>query len=245
MFHRVRELLHTLSHSTFDGDLLTGSRGLTDKKTDAFWGMNRQFIRTSILLKLLRALESDVFIETGTNVGRTCFLIAAQTKLPIYSSEVNREYLRTARRLLFPFGRKIQLFNEDSVGFLKHILTARTFRQPFFYLDAHWAEKLPLREELAVIFRECASFLIVVDDFAVPNDPGFGYDVYGSESLDFTLVRDLLSSSGAKPSVWFPSYSSELETGSRRGWVVIASADNDARIRTFIPEELLSLHSTV
>jgi hypothetical protein len=244
MLNRINELIHTMSKSTFDCDLDAALRG-SNKRTDAFWGMNRQFVRTLILLKLLSGLETDAFFETGTNLGRTCFLIASQTKLPIYSSEVNRDCLRSARRLLFPFGRRVHLFNEDSVGFLKRVLGAKRFRSPFFYLDAHWSANLPLREEISAILCDCPNFVIMVDDFVVPNDPGFGYDVYNGVPLDLTLVQDTLVNSMVKVSVWFPSYYSELETGSRRGWTLITTADIQGRIKKLIPNDLLSVYMEV
>ncbi len=244
MLHRVNELIHTTSKSTFDCDLHAALRE-SNKRTDAFWGMNRQFVRTLILLKLVSGLETDAFVETGTNLGRTCFLMAAQTKLPIYSSEVNKDYLRSARRLLFFFGRRVHLFNEDSVGFLKRVLRAKRFRRPFFYLDAHWNAELPLREEISTILGDCPNFVIAVDDFEVPNDPGFGYDVYNGMPLGLTIVQDVLVSSKLKMSVWFPSYSSELETGSRRGWTLITAADHQAKIKELIPNDLLSVYMEI
>jgi predicted O-methyltransferase YrrM len=244
MLNRVGELVHTTSRSTFDCDL---RKALDEKgkKTDAFWGMNRQFVRTSILLKLLKGLDIDAFVETGTHRGATCFLIASQTTLPIYSSEVNSDYFRFAQRLLLPFGKRIHLFNGDSVVFLKEVLQAKRFRKPFVYLDAHWYEKLPLRDELRTILSNCQDFVIAVDDFVVPHDPGFGYDVYNGAPLNLELVKDVLSGSGVHMSVWFPSYSSQLETGRRRGWTLFMSQTDEDQVRDLIPTELLSLHMQV
>ena len=64
----------------------------------AFCGLNRQFIRASILLRLMNTLSPDVFIETGCFRGETCLLVAGQTNqkqphppsvwYPAYSAEV-------------------------------------------------------------------------------------------------------------------------------------------------------------
>jgi hypothetical protein len=89
-----------------------------------------------------------------------------------------------------------------------------------FYLDAHWEEDLPLWEEIDLIFAEQPHAVIIVDDFRVPRDLGYGYDDYGwgkclsaSNLYEVTLIR---------PSLFFPNQPSGHETGVVRGCVVLA-----------------------
>jgi hypothetical protein len=92
----------------------------------------------------------------------------------------------------------------------------------FFYLDAHWGEDLPLREEIEIIFGNCPRAVVMVDDFKVPDDDGYRYDSYkNGESLTMDLL-DPLSSLGL--TFYFPSLRSELETGGKRGCAVIAQS---------------------
>src|SRR4029077_1656265 len=102
LIHRIAKLRNTVSLQTFPRDLrlLYNWSG----KTNVFFGMNHDFVRTCIILRLLETLAVDAFVETGTHLGRTCFLIAAQTNLAIFSSEVNKQYMRVARWLLKCFG---------------------------------------------------------------------------------------------------------------------------------------------
>ena len=53
-------------------------------------------------------------------------------------------------------------------------------RTLFFYLDAHWNDDLPLAEEIEIVFSRCPLAAIMIDDFQVPLDPGYGYDDYGA-----------------------------------------------------------------
>src|SRR6266550_1131895 len=77
LIHRIAKLRNTVSLQTFPRDLnlLYNWSG----KTNVFFGMNHDFVRTCIVLQLLETLAVDAFVETGTHLGRTCFLIASQT----------------------------------------------------------------------------------------------------------------------------------------------------------------------
>lgn len=49
----------------------------------------------------------------------------------------------------------------------------------FAYLDAHWGEDLPLAEKLEIVFSWDSDAIVMIDDFQVPDDPGYAYDDYG------------------------------------------------------------------
>jgi len=210
-----------------------------------FFGMNHDFVRTSILLKVLKALEVDAFVETGTHLGRTCFLIAAQTDLPIFSSEVNEKYMRVARLFLKCFGRRVHLSSSDSVQFLDNLLTQRRFRCPLFYLDAHWYSKLPLVEELRTILKYVDSSVIIIDDFRVPRDSNFGFDRYGRIALEWELIQQVLVESGRGVAAYLPAYPSSLEVGDRRGWILIVTLDNKRRLGETVPPDLLEIQAVI
>ena len=210
-----------------------------------FFGMNHDFVRTCILLKVIDALLVDAFVETGTHVGRTCFLIASQTGLPVFSSEVNRQYRKVAGWFLRCFGPRIHLSSMDSVSFLRDLLYHRRFKRPLFYLDAHWYRELPLVEEIRTIANFVESFVIVIDDFRVPGDGNFGFDRYGDTVLEWALIERVLVDSGRSMAVYFPAYGSSIEVGDRRGWILIASLDNEKLINETVPCGLLKCHARI
>jgi hypothetical protein len=99
-----------------------------------------------------------------------------------------------------------------------------------FYLDAHWHQDLPLEDEIDAISRSVNDFAILVDDFAVPGDPGYTYDNYGAgKSLDLATFGHSFQRN--KLSVFFPSLPSTLESGERRGCVVLSSRSQTEKIR--------------
>jgi hypothetical protein len=214
-------------------------------KTNVFFGMNHDFVRTCIILKLLETLSVDAFVETGTHLGRTCFLIGSQTDLAIFSSEVNTKYMRVARWLLKCFGARVHLSSMDSVQFLHGLLAQKRFRRPLFYLDAHWYSKLPLIEELCTILGSVESFVIVIDDFRVPEDANFGFDRYGKTVVEWELIEQVLVDSGRRMAAYFPAYPSSMEVGDHRGWILIASLDNERLISKSVPVDLLKIHAVI
>jgi hypothetical protein len=90
-----------------------------------------------------------------------------------------------------------------------------------FYLDAHWGEDLPLFEEIAKIFSSCAQAIVMIDDFKVPNDDGYGYDDYGiGKALTREYIAPLVSE--FQLAEFYPRTPSAAESGFRRGCVVVA-----------------------
>ncbi len=190
-----------------------------------FGGLNGQSFRAKTVLNLLQRLPVDGFVETGTFHGFTSALIAAQTNLPVYTVENKRRYFLAAQPWRLRFPRRLHIVHGDSRSFLASP-ALDGLHLPLVYLDAHWFE-LPLVGELKAITDRFADAVIVIDDFKVPDDDGYGYDVYGDLSLDMDLIRPALPE---RTRAFFPSTPAEQETGvsywngqimKKRGWVVL------------------------
>jgi predicted O-methyltransferase YrrM len=206
-----------------------------------FCGFNEQLVRSSILLHLIKSLSIDVFIETGAFRGETCLLVAAQTPARVLSCELVLGHLMFAQMLLAPFGERIQITHEDSRRFLERIFADENenIRLPFLYLDAHWYKDLPLLGELERIFSSRQEYVIVIDDFRVPSDEGFGFDSYSHIALEWDFIAPTILKQGQPPSVWYPAYPAHLETGAKRGFIMLASGNLTENISTLIPSSLL------
>jgi hypothetical protein len=192
------------------------------------WGfaMNGQTSRLETTRQIIYALDIMQIVETGTFRGTTTEWFA-QFGLPVESVEAHPRYHAfSAARL-----RKkanVKLYLDSSVAFLKDRVgrTIRDTRQ-LFYLDAHWENCLPLREELESIFENYRNAIVVIDDFNVEDDPGYGFDSYGPEK---TLNLDLLRRCNVPPMfIFYPATRSDQETGMRRGWAVITTNAEMAR----------------
>jgi hypothetical protein len=205
------------------------------------WGgpMNGQAGRQRLIRELVRIVDVAAVVETGTYRGTTTEFLWHLTGRPVFSVESERRSFEYAKRR-FARNESVQLSLSDSRIFLQRLVDNDEVpkKTVLFYLDAHWGADLPLRDELVIIAQHWSDPIIVIDDFAVPGDPGYGFDDYGegrSLTLDYlppNAIEDMV--------VLFPSLPSRLETGARRGCAVLVE-----RTRELDLSSLSLRHATV
>ncbi len=213
-----RSLEFRVNHLETIIDVLVGNpRYLSQEQI----GFNGQLLRKKIFTDLVNLIKFDAIVETGTWIGNTAGYMSEATGLPIYTCELEHRFYSIARMRLMDFNN-ITFELSDSRKFLKNLASSDISKQTiFFYLDAHWYNDIPLREEIDIITNYWENFVIMIDDFKVANDEGYGYDNYGeSDALTLRLIADILQIHELVP--FFPSFPSCEETGSKRGCVVLA-----------------------
>jgi hypothetical protein len=183
--------------------------------------MNRQRGRQEIVRRIFCVMNPAAVIETGTYRGTTTEFLSHLTDAAVYSVELNRRYYEYARMRFAEIGG-VTLELGDSRQFLDRLSTdPRVPKQRvFFYLDAHWEADVPLREELLIIAEHWSESVIMIDDFQVVDDEGYGFDDYGPGkrlALDYLPLDSL-----GGYSCLVPQLPSAEETGFRRGCVVLA-----------------------
>jgi hypothetical protein len=205
----------------------------------ASWGgpFNGQSGRQALFRSVIENTAPEAIIETGTFRGITTEYMA-ETGLPIYSVEgLARNYGFAQARLWLKLN--VHLYQGDSRVALRKLfagkLQATHGRTVFAYLDAHWNAELPLKEELEIIFEHCPAAVVMIDDFQVPNDPGYQYDDYGpGKSLIPAYIKPILTAYGLE--AYYPSTPSSEETGAKRGCVVLASKEIHSEILCELPQ---------
>jgi hypothetical protein len=199
-------------------------RRLRDIVSGVGWGafhldpIYRQFI-----IDLAASLPFTAFAETGTFRGYSTELIASRfPKLPIFTSEVYEPSYRIAKAALNKYPNvTAELRSSDE--FLQKLLESDALGKfPLFFLDAHWQRYWPLRAELAHIAATSLPAVIVIDDFQVPGQPQFGFDVDGGGEVVDGLNCNLeyvLPSLGKENTYHavFPRYSPGDAFGSHKG----------------------------
>jgi hypothetical protein len=205
------------------------------RKSKSSWGgpFNGQTFRQQIFLELIQKIDFSAIAETGTFRGTTTEYLHASSRLPVYSVELQPRFYWYAKTR-FCTQRNITLYNGDSRSFLRHLLKVPTFVQKkvFFYLDAHWGDDLPLKEEVQFVFENFPRSVVMIDDFNVPGDEGYGYDDYGNgKVLSLEYLHPVINKLNA--AIFFPAKSGDLETGAKRGCVVLtASPELISKIKT-------------
>lgn len=191
------------------------------------WGgpFNGQVYRQTLFRTLVERLKPVAIIETGTYLGTTTAFMA-EAGVPIFTIETDPYSYGFAQGRLRQCPN-VSLRLGDSRAELSALFSGshRSIRTQtlFAYLDAHWNADLPLVEELEIVFAQCSGAIVMVDDFQVPFDAGYGYDDYGT---DKALTLDYIAPTVAKHKlkVFYPSTPSSKEGGARRGCIVLAKA---------------------
>ena len=159
----------------------------------------------------------DVFLETGTFFGFTTRFFIGQG-IPVYSAEIRRSYAAAAR-LRLGVAPELRLRRAESLTVVKEV-RSKGFKRPFVYLDAHWYDDLPLGREISDLFEGDGDTLIVVDDFQVPHDPGYGYDEYKGVPLGLEMIDVPPDAIAA-----VPAGEASGETGARRGTLYLGRGE--------------------
>ncbi|WP_036051625.1 hypothetical protein [Bradyrhizobium sp. Tv2a-2] len=187
------------------------------------WGgpLNGQVGRQAIFVDVVGRIRPVSILETGTFRGITTQWFAEHFNGPIHTCEKERMFALEAAARLSRF-RNIDLHVADSRQFLENALNQHSEHDPLFiYLDAHWEEDIPLREELRLIFANHPKSIVAIDDFQVPTDFGYGWDNYGpGKSLDLDYLKGVIPDTAQ---IFFPTLPSSDETGAVRGLCILAT----------------------
>ena len=183
--------------------------------------LNGQERRRELFDDLVRRRRFQLIVETGTFRGTTTKYLAEHAPRVISIEAVPRvyEYARLNLRIC----SNVELVCGDSRGVLRRLATDTriTSGPTIFYLDAHATDDVPLPDELRIIAGAWPEALVIVDDFAVPGDPGYGFDDYGPVRR---LTEALLPHEDMPGwEIFYPRAHSSQETGARRGTLVAAS----------------------
>lgn len=188
--------------------------------------MNGQRERQLITRQLFESIPFDGVLETGTFRGTTTEYLALLSTLPVATVEAVPRYYHHAR-LRLQYLSEVTVELGDSRAFLqRRAESPQRPERPFFYLDAHWYDDLPLADELRIIAASWQDAVVMIDDFRVPDDKGYGYDDYGQgRSLEESyLPMDVLGGW----TILYPAAHSSVETGARQGSVVLLSPSLEA-----------------
>ena len=194
----VGRALNTISTRMFPNVLPADPAQLN--RTGDFYGFDRQFIRASLVLDILRNIGCDAFIETGAQNGATAWLVASQRRVQIYLAAETPEAYRRARGLLGLYRRQVQVRQQNVRTFLNERIADA--RLPFVYLN-HSADAAVLHEELKLVGSLFRQYVVMVDDFKL--EPA-------------EIAADVATMGGV---IYAPAYANDLETGVQHGFALI------------------------
>lgn len=127
-------------------------------------------------------------VETGTYQGHTTVGLAKLFP-KVFTIEFNTDFHTAVQPRLNKYPNINSLLGH-SPDQLRCILNDFTY--PLFaYLDAHWHENWPLRDELQILLAVKQPKLIMIHDFQVPGRE-FGFDSYKEHACNLDYIGDIL-----------------------------------------------------
>ncbi|MCH9617126.1 MAG: hypothetical protein SP4CHLAM5_04780 [Chlamydiia bacterium] len=133
----------------------------------------------------------SVAVESGSFMGGTTnFLSSIFPRVD--SFEINEKYIDAAK-IRFKDQPNVYIHGEDSGKMLGDLLSKLPVERIFFYLDAHWGEYWPLRDEIKQITEHCKdNCIVMIDDVRVPGNDKIGYDTYQDRICGYEYVKDVV-----------------------------------------------------
>lgn len=144
------------------------------------------------VLELIKDKNIQTFVETGTYIGETAAEMAKIVS-EVITFELSEERYLQSKTNLAPFSN-IKLYCCDSVKWLNDNLKQLDLGPTFFFLDAHWFDYWPVRDELKAIAesKKHTNSVIMIHDFQVPDNNTLGFDSYNNQPLNYDYVKDVL-----------------------------------------------------
>jgi predicted O-methyltransferase YrrM len=202
--------------------------------TGKIYFFNGQKNRARVFHALNTEVQFENYIETGTFLGMTTDFFARTARergAHVYSCEIDDRHFGIASRTVGIL-QNVQLYHGNSVDFLRSLSGTLSRTLNFAYLDAHWNEYLPLRDELSIL-KEWPNTVVMIDDFKGPSDERFGWDKYDDERE--ICLRHIDGSFGDN-AVYFPnSPATDEGTVAARGYCVIAMSEPLRQVLDRIP----------
>jgi cephalosporin hydroxylase len=184
---------------------------------------NGQLIRFTTCVEVCQRFKPQIAIETGTFYGTTTVALSSLVSGQTFTIELNQEYANLASTYFRAIGldeNRIKLIRGDSSTEIVNVLSQiNKDSRILVYLDAHWGEKLPLQDELSALINWGGAFVVIIDDFYVYYDNNFGFDSYGGNKLDLSLIPKNFSGH-----IFLPSHPAGQEYGARRGTCFLISS---------------------
>jgi len=220
--HFCRDIINRLNDIETGIGVLINSPSYVQDQSSGFNGVKG---RKRIFQDLLSNHKFFHIIETGTYLGDTSGYMAETSGIPVLTCEKNPSLYSLAKMRLKQL-ESVHLHNMDSREFLIKLSKNPDITQNecFLYLDAHWGKDLPLKEEISMIASRWEKFVMMIDDFKVPDDDGYVHDRFGT--LKFINMDRLKTKYNL--CAYFPSMPSSQETKAPTGCIVLAKNDRYA-----------------
>ena len=145
----------------------------------------------SFLVFLKAEYGIQIAIETGTYTGNTTVFLSFLFDR-VHTIEYDENTYHTTRETLHRYPNIISHLGSSEVV-LSKILPSLEGERLLLYLDAHWYNFWPLRDEILVAsLTHIDNCILVIDDFKVPHRNEIPYDKYGVHECSYEYIKEQL-----------------------------------------------------
>ena len=138
--------------------------------------------------KLQKEFNLNVAIETGTCLGYTTEFLSKFYK-EVRTVEISEKFLQIAQVNRLNACKNVKCHLGSSSALMSKLLEG-CGDDTFVFLDAHWGEHCPLKEELQAIADTGIEPVITIHDFVVPNHPELGFDEIGGQPFTYEWLKE-------------------------------------------------------
>lgn len=176
-----------------------------------------------IILNILNN-NTECFIETGSFMGKTVYFVGKNfPNIMCYSCEIDKNSYSIAYEQIKDLKNvNLQLVpSPHAVYNIKQNLDNNIYNKKcLFWLDAHWHTD-PLYDEIKYITTNFNKFIIIIDDFEIPEDKGFWTDGYNIQKIKPYIVNN------KNLRFYLPNYSSQDECCNKNpvGYIILTNID--------------------
>ncbi len=175
-------------------------------------------------LRLKKKFKIKTVVETGTCVGTTAKWFGENFS-KVFTVEVVEQYRQFALQRIAGLDNVTSLLG-DSVEMMRSDILKNCDNDTLLFLDAHWGNFCPLREELSAVAEFKLKPVIVIHDFEVPGIPELGYDSIGDQPFTYEWLKDKFDDIYGENG-YDHYYNSELD-GANRGVIYVVPKTGNA-----------------
>jgi len=166
-------------------------------------------------ISLVKENGIDTIFETGTCLGKSTKILSETfPDAKIFSYEALQENYVAASSFCQDNNNVVIRNISSPDGLREDVVAGKS--NVLFFLDAHWGENWPIREELSVMKEKGITPVVIVHDFFVPDGNGgskYGFDSYKGSPLDFGYIEGKLNEIYESQYDYFYSDAVELNSG--------------------------------
>lgn len=154
----------------------------------------------NIAKELITRFKINRFIETGIHKGETLEIVnnwykeLSPTTIPeyhIYEVDINEDYCKKAIEFIGN-DPHVSITCMSSEKYLAELVKQFTTEdRVLFYLDAHWLEYWPLRDEISEVLK-LKNAIFLVDDYKVPFAMFGSWDRWHNSDTGTEYIKDLI-----------------------------------------------------